>query len=324
MARALSLKTICLILLAIILTIASSACGKVSEAIDVVSGNGSAGSSVEEDPGLPDRDNSPQIYPVEAPGTLVFSGNGATVDYSNSSDGYVMVKYEGDNPKIKMQIIMAGTEPYTYDITPNIGYVAFPFSLGNGSYEVSVLTNVEGDRYAKAVSETIDVALSDPLAPFLRPGQFSNFTADSALVSKAVEISAGAKSDLGAVERMFLFVTDHVEYDYDKAATVQSGYIPNPDDTLATGKGICFDYASLMTSMLRSQGIPCELTVGFAGDVYHAWIAVYSKESGEVAKVVKFESDTWTSMDPTFFSNGDKGDPNLIGSGGNYNPLYHY
>ena len=324
MATAIRLKSICIILLAIILTIACSACGKVTEVIDVVTGDSSASESVAEDPSLPDRDNTPQLFPVEAPGELTFSGNGATVDYSRSYDGYVMVKYDGDNPKIKMQITFTGSEPYTYDITPNIGFVPFPFSLGNGVYEVSVLTNVGGDRYAKAAAENIDVALSDPLAPFLRPGQFSNFTAESALVSKAVEVSAGAKSDLGAVEKIFNFVTGHVDYDYDKAATVQSGYIPNPDETLATGKGICFDYASLTTSMLRSQGIPCELTVGYAGQVYHAWIAVFSREGGEVAKVIKFEADTWTLMDPTFYSNGDKGDPNLIGTGNEYNPLYHY
>ena len=174
-----------IILIAFILT-ATSGCSQVSDVVDTVSGKTST--SVEEDSSLPDRDNTPIILPVEASGTQQFSGKGATVDYSNSADGYIMVKYEGDNPKVKLQITLKGTEPYTYDVVPNIDFVPFPFSLGDGKYEVAVLTNVEGDRYAKAASKTIDVKLNDPLAPFLRPGQFTNYNADSALVSKAVEV----------------------------------------------------------------------------------------------------------------------------------------
>ena len=44
--------------------------------------------------------------------------------------------------------------------------------------------------------------------------------------------------------------------------------------------GICFDYAALMTGMLRSQGVPCKLVVGYAGTVYHAWISVWTAEHG--------------------------------------------
>ena len=49
-------------------------------------------------------------------------------------------------------------------------------------------------------------------------------------------------------------------------------------------KGICFDYAALMTAMLRSQGIPTKLEIGYSGEVYHAWISTYIDEIGWVDK----------------------------------------
>ena len=46
--------------------------------------------------------------------------------------------------------------------------------------------------------------------------------------------------------------------------------MPDSNRTLETKKGICFDYASLMALLLRSQNIPCKLVVGYAGVEYHA------------------------------------------------------
>ncbi|MDR3072223.1 MAG: transglutaminase-like domain-containing protein [Clostridiales Family XIII bacterium] len=280
--------------------------------------------TVKEDPNAPLRDNTPRIAYNDAPGAAVFQGGGATVDYSNAWAGYVMISYGGDNPKIKIQITLVGGGTYTYDLPPNTGYQAFPLSQGAGAYDIAVFTNIEGDKYAQAARGTIDAPISDPLSPFLHPNIFSNFSDASACVSMASQIVAEAKTDLGATERIFQYIVKNISYDYDKAATVQSGYIPNPDATLQSMSGICFDYASLMSSMLRSQGIPCQLIVGYAGQAYHAWVAVYSSQSGELLGTIEFSADNWNLADPTFAASGDRADPNIIGDGTNYNPMYYY
>jgi transglutaminase-like putative cysteine protease len=300
--------------------VAFSACS--NEIGDILPGG--SGSSVKEDDSLPDRDIAPQVLANEASGKSTFKGSGAVVDYSNAAQGYIMVNYSGDNEKVKVRISLGDNEPYTYDLETRGEYVAFPLSQGSGSYTVGVFTLISGDKYAQAAQKSFDVEIEDQFEPFLRPNVYVQYTADSACVKKAQDELKGVKTDLGVVERLFLFVTENVTYDYDKAATVQSGYIPDPDETLSSGKGICFDFASLTTAMLRSQGIPCELVVGYAGTAYHAWISVYSKESGEVAKIIKFDGDKWTLMDPTFVAGGDKADPNLVGDGKSYNPLYYY
>ena len=311
--------------------IAFSACGgngensAVSSPLDVL-GNltGSAKATVEEDPDAPDRDNTPLVLKNIADGSSFFEGNGATVDYSNAKDGYIMAKYEGDNPKIKLQITKGDGPTYTYNVATDAEYHSFPLSLGSGAYNIAMFLNIEGDQYSQACAETVDVDIADGFSPFLRPNQFSNFTSATQAVAKGTEIAQGAKTDLKVIENAFLWATQNIAYDYEKAATVQQGYLPDIDATLASGEGICFDYAALMVCFLRSQRIPCQLVVGYAGPAYHAWISVYVDGVGWVANMIQFTADTWTLMDPTFAAGGDRADPNMIGDGENYNPVYHY
>ena len=75
---------------------------------------------------------------------------------------------------------------------------------------------------------------------------------------------------------------------------------------MKTGKGICFDYAALMTSMLRSQRIPTKLEVGYAGETYHAWISTYVDDKGWVDDIIKFDGKDWQLMDPTLAASNDK------------------
>ena len=91
------------------------------------------------------------------------------------------------------------------------------------------------------------------------------------------------------------------------------------DSTLKSGKGICFDYAALMTGMLRSQGVPCKLVVGYAGTAYHAWISVYTADTGWLNGIIEFDGNVWTLVDPTFGANtDDKTLKKFIGDGSNY------
>ena len=116
------------------------------------------------------------------------------------------------------------------------------------------------------------------------------------------------------------------QYDYNKAATVQSGYLPDLDQVLAEKKGICFDYAAVMTAMLRSQGIPTRLVVGYAGDVYHAWINTFIPQTGWIEGVIYFDGETWKMMDPTFASSAKQSKQIMeyIGNGSNYTVKYLY
>ena len=98
------------------------------------------------------------------------------------------------------------------------------------------------------------------------------------------------------------------------------------DKVLAEKKGICFDYASLMAAMLRSQGIPTKLVIGYAGDAYHAWIHTYIPEKGWIEGVIFFDGTTWKLMDPTYASSSKQSKQimEFIGNASNYSSKYIY
>ena len=253
------------------------------------------------------------------------SGGGATIDYSNLKDGYVMVKYGASgSQRLKVQVNGPSTT-YTYNLSKN-KWEVFPLSDGNGSYKVSVFENVSGSQYAMLTSLSQNVKLANEFAPFLRPNQYVNYSAASNAVSIAVTLTKDIADPLKKVEAVYDYVVKTLTYDTQKAASVQSGYLPVLDDVLKTQKGICFDYAALMTGMLRSQNVPCKLVVGFADNAYHAWISVWTAEHGWVDNVIYFNGSAWQRMDPTFAAGGGK-DPAImryIGDGSNYTAKYFY
>ncbi len=242
------------------------------------------------------------------------------IDTTSLSSGYVGVSYTSGS-RLKFQVI-CGDSTYNYDL-PNDGTpIVCPLSMGSGTYTFNVMQNTSGNRYASASSVTRSVQLADEFQPYIRPDVFCNYNEASTVVAKANELTASAKNQGEALSNIYNYVVSNVKYDKQKAATVADGYVPNPDSTLASGTGICFDYASLTAAMLRSQGIPCKIVTGYVSpdNIYHAWNMVYINGSW---KTVKFtvNPNTWTRIDTTFAAGGDK---STVGDGSNYAERYTY
>ena len=264
---------------------------------------------------------------TSAPGTLVEKNSSALLDYSNANDGYVMAKWlAGGTNRVKVLVKGPSGTTYQYNLNLNGSYEAFPLSDGSGAYTVSIYKNTSGTQYATILNTSLNAALTDEFAPFLRPNQYVNYSADSKAVAKASELCAGASDNLDKVARVYTYVVQNMTYDKQKAQSVTSGYIPNVDETLATKKGICFDYAALMAAMLRSQGVPVKLVVGYTGSTYHAWLSVYSEKDGWVEGKIYFDGNEWKLMDPTFASTANSSDTVMeyIGNGANYSAKYLY
>lgn len=267
----------------------------------------------------------PELLKATAPGTAKKDSGSAVIDYSNVKDGYVTVKYKHQtSTRIKVQIKGPKTT-YTYNVTPE-ELTVFPLSEGNGKYTVTVYENVTGTKYATVVSASFDATLNNEFGPFLYPNQYVDYSVAPESVKKAYELTVGMTDPLDKVAAVYDFVVDNLTYDSAKAATVKSGYLPDLDRVLETKMGICFDYAALMTGMLRSLGIPCKLVVGYAGDAYHAWINVWSEEEGWIDGAIFFNGTSWQRMDPTFASSAHRSQEIMkyIGNGKNYTEKYLY
>ena len=216
---------------------------------------------------------------------------------------------------------------YTYLVTDCKAPTAFPLASGNGEYMFNLFEAIDADnnKYCMVYSYNYEVNIEDEFLPYLSPNVYVNFTSESKCVTKGSELAADCYTDLDVIENVYDYVISNVVYDMEEAENVTYGYIPDPDEVLETNKGICFDYASLMTAMLRSQRIPTKLEVGYAGEVYHAWISCYVEEIGWVANIIQFDGEHWSLMDPTLASNNDSDEvQEYIGDGSKYITKYNY
>lgn len=286
--------------------------------------SGSSSASRKEHSGPP-RDSTPRVLTPSADGVTVYQNDFASIDTSNTSQGYVMVKYNGTNEKVKLQITCPDQSCYTYLISDRGAYDTFPLTAGNGSYALQVLENVAGDTYTVSLAQSINVSIEDEFLPFLYPNQYVNFHTDSKAVSKGSDLAKDTYSDLDVVQNIYNYVIKNISYDTEKAQNVSYGYVPDIDDTLSSKKGICFDYAALMTSMLRSQNIPTKLEVDYSGDAYHAWISTYIDDKGWVDDIIQFNGNTWQIMDPTLAATNDSAAvKKYVGDGSHYVVKYTY
>lgn len=244
------------------------------------------------------------------------------IDTSGVNEGWVCASATAD-ARLKFQVI-CGDATYNYDL-PNDGTpTLFPINMGNGSYTFRIMLNTEGNSYVEYDSAYADVALSSEFAPYLIPNQICSYTADSACVAKARDLTAGAENEAEVVAIICTYVAENVSYDEDKARELSTttGYVPDPDSTYQSGTGVCFDYASLSAAMLRSMGIPTKIITGYVGEdeLYHAWIMVYVDGTWQTAEF-KVSPNTWSRCDVTFASTGAT---QYSGSGNNYTDRYTY
>lgn len=249
----------------------------------------------------------------------------ATINITHISDGYIIFTYTGNADKVILQITQPDGSRYTYPVNTTEPQVITMVS-GSGTYQYDVFEHKGNNAYVTDLSESIDVVITDEFTPFLYPNQYADYTDESECVKLARNISDHSDTDFAYVRNVYDYVIAAIVYDKELAKNINTNYIPDPDVTLQTGKGICFDYASLMTSMLRSQNIPTKLEVGYAGTAYHAWISVYIKDIGWIDNIIQFDGKNWSFMDPTVAANKDnsKEMQKLIGDGTTYTVQYHY
>lgn len=247
-----------------------------------------------------------QLHLPESPGEQVIqdASGYVQIDYSNTSQGYIQAKLLREPEKrMRLSITKDGVGNIAYDFTKVGEYETFPFDQGSGTYLIKVLENKSGNTYAITLSMNVEVQLENEQIAFLYPNQIIDYTADSKAIQKAFELTKNDDTVLKRIATLYNYVVDNITYDSNKAEEVQDIYVlPIIDETLESGTGICFDYAALLTAMLRSQNIPTRLITGNTTIEYHAWIEVYIEGKGWINPEILLNSKEWSRMDPTFDS----------------------
>lgn len=218
------------------------------------------------------------------------------IDFSKSGQGIVRVLYNtGKDVKVKL-IIIKDEDKYTYNLKSNEEYINLPLQLGNGKYVVTIYENTTGKKYKKIFGKSYEVTIGDNNQVFLNSVQSIEWNEEKKAIKLANNIVKELKNDKelndrDKVKEIYKYIIQNIKYDNEKADNLKYDYLPNIDSTLMSGTGICYDYASLLASMLRSVGVPTKLIKGYSShtDVYHAWNEIYIADE-----------DKWIIVDTTY------------------------
>ena len=208
----------------------------------------------------------------EATGKTVKKDGKMTVDCSNMSEGYLMVKAKKTSKRLKLQIATSGAK-LNYDLNSDGEYEVFPLQFGSGKYQVSLFENVSGKKYSKEGTVKLNVKMPDELSCFLYPNQYVSYDENTACVQETQKICEGVTNQEEIFDIVRKYVMKNFNYDYIKSVTVKPGLLPQIDECWKNKMGICQDLSALTCAMLRSQGVPARLVIGTVGsNTYHAWV----------------------------------------------------
>lgn len=170
--------------------------------------------SVSNDTKKSNRDNEPVVLTGSADGTVTYGNESVTIDASHTQNGYLMISYTGQNPKVKLQITGADDITYTYNLHGD-GYETFPLTAGSGTYQIGIFENIEGTSYATLFTQSIDAQLENEFDPYLYANQYVNFNANSKAVAEAKKISSSAGDDLEVIQNVYNYMISNFTYDYE-------------------------------------------------------------------------------------------------------------
>ena len=208
----------------------------------------------------------------EASGKTIKKDGKLTVDCSNMSEGYIMVKTNKETSKrMKVQIATAGAK-LNYDIDNTGEFEVFPLQFGSGKYQVSLFENAGGKKYSKEGTVKLSVKMENELSCFLYPNQYVSYTEDTECVKQSLKMCKDMTDQKEIYKTICSYVLANFNYDFIKSVTVKPGQLPDIDYCWENKMGICQDLSALTCAMLRVQGIPARLMIGTVGANYHAWV----------------------------------------------------
>lgn len=217
-----------------------------------------------------------------------------------TAEGYIHVFGKNNRENEEKIIAIVDTdnpserEIYCLDLDED-GFFYRKIYLRSGvrDYKVSILYNVEGNRYRYVhkykVKNTVEVN------KYLTPVQDVD-SEDVRIIEKAKDTTQGLKTDYEKIKAVYQWVSKNHSYDYDKRDKLESKTYKGASGSLymlQTQKGVCHDYATLSAALLRALNIPTQVVVAdieIGGEIVkHAWNKAYDSDK-----------ERWVVFDTTF------------------------
>ena len=193
------------------------------------------------------------------------------VETDKAPNGVVTLHYDAPLENSVVAFVTNSTALYMYSIRSSVTNI--PLQMGDGAYEINVYEKMEDTKYIKILIANVVVDGLRDEEVYTNSIQMVDYEGYKDVIDEINKLLADAQGDREKVEIVYNYIITNYSYSTEKAEGVRAEYLPDLRDFFTTGKGICYDYASLFASVLRSNGIPTKLLMGYRNDVekYHSW-----------------------------------------------------
>ena len=197
-----------------------------------------------------------------------------TIDYSHMDQGYVMVRAQKCNTKMKLTV-EHGSDWLQYSMNNEEKYETIPLQYGSGEYTFTLwlADKADSNRYGKIGTITLKCSIPDENSCFLYPNQYVNYSADSPVIEKARELCRDLNNPADIAKAICSYIQDVFCYDFVKSVTADEEQLPDIETAWKEKAGIEQDLSAVTCAMLRSQGVPAKLVIGTAEDSDNATIS---------------------------------------------------
>ncbi len=200
----------------------------------------------------------------------------------DAENGVVVVTYPVEKDVRYKVMLQKDDEKYYYDLTSDA--VRLPLQMGEGTYTLAILKNESGKTYSYEYETTFDVKRIKEDQLYLNSIVNVDWHEENESISFLEQLLENNMNDTLKVEMIHEYLAESLSYDSDKYSTIKGAYLPDIDEIFESKLGICYDFSSLLASMLRSEGIQTKLVMGYRADtsVYHAWNEVYLNDEWQI------------------------------------------
>ena len=212
------------------------------------------------------------------------------IDVSTAKDGYFTVFYDSSEAGSKMKVgVSNGSDIRYYCYVPGQSS-AYSFIDWDSTYTITLYASVSGNNYRQVASKSVEVDLSDPMAPYLVSTECVTFNEGDEVSLTASGLCGSLTNDADRVTAIYRYIASGFTYNNTLGEQARQGtvvnYVPDTEYTFDCRSGICYDLSALLAAMCRSQDIPCVIVKGYLNGEYHAWNMVYV-------------NDVWNALDVT-------------------------
>ena len=250
----------------------------------------------------------------------VYSNKFVRIDTTTASEGYIILE-NLDERAYNLGVYISTEE--TNEIGTNPGFIwisdskgkssiKVPLTYGVTSYNITVVTSMTyeptgSECSSKKAELTFKPTTVSETGPFLFSAGEVIYDENMMFIKKAKEIASTCSNDFEKVEKMQAWLTSYMTYKQEED-TPNLIYQCDLEKIYNRKTGVCYDYAVILAAMLRSQGIPCKLAIGYYDGVGHVWTEVYVNSDGvHAADNVYLEGKKWSRVEATLSgANGAK------------------